>query len=496
VESGQKWQRTATALHRDLLRGYHSPVSPLPPAKELTELYGVCPATLKKAMRWLIREGTLEQRRTQYFPATNQVGCTRNTVLLVASSDADGNLSLTHPRIPEYMRALEHGCSLKNVALSVVPYDAREGKFHDPGVVHRLRTDLAFRGSILGILVWQAGIDHHDWTELVRELAPLGAPMALLDETGELRVPRILGSGDRIRVYALGWSAAAGRCMGRYLLNLGHRRVAYISPLHRSAWSRNRLAGLREVYAESGTPNIVREFVLDRYSLPNEVSEGNQAVREELATTLVDMPVRLEGRERELCARTRDALGRELDNLLQREGYALAMNPLMEAALSDPSITTWVAADDDTALPCLEFLRAAGKRVPEDISVVGFDDSLEGSLHKLTSYNYNGGAYMRAMLAHVLSPSCPESGGRGGKPVEIDGTLVVRRTSGPPARGRGGESVKRRVGPPRAARSSDCASMGIAQAGDKPESNQRPSRPAGGTNSREPNGLPNQPPVV
>ncbi len=431
---GRKWYRTAMAIQQDLLRGYHSRAAPLPSFKELAERYGVCQATLSKALRWLTHEGVVEQRRMQYYPATTLAGRGRNTVVLVASSDAAGNLNVTHPRVPEYLRALEHCCSLKNVGLSLLPYDAREGQFHDTGTIHRLRTDPSFRGSLLGILVWQAGIDTTDWTELVRRLAPLGTPMALLDESGELRVPHITGSGNRIRLYTLGWSAVAGRCMGRHLLDLGHRRIAYISPLHRSSWSRNRLAGVRAVFTESGMPDAVREFVLDHYSLPVELGERSRIVRDELTQTLAHIPIGLSGEQRTLSERTRDTLQSRLDAVLQREAYALSMQPLMEAALADHSITAWVAADDDTALPCLEFLRRAGKRVPRDISVVGFDDSLEGSLHKLTSYNYNGDAYMRAMLAHVLNPACPESGGRGGKPVEIDGTLVVRRTSGPPHR--------------------------------------------------------------
>jgi len=69
-------------------------------------------------------------------------------------------------------------------------------------------------------------------------------------------------------------------------------------------------------------------------------------------------------------------------------------------------------------------------RVPQDISVIGFDDGLEASLTRLTSYSFNGAAVMHAMLDHVLS------GGRSPllrgvrHPIEVPGAIVVRQTTG------------------------------------------------------------------
>jgi len=108
--------------------------------------------------------------------------------------------------------------------------------------------------------------------------------------------------------------------------------------------------------------------------------------------------------------------------------------PLLQAAFGEGGATAWVAADDDTALPCLDFLESHGVRVPDDISVAGFDDSLDGFMRGLTTYNYVGPAYVRAMLRHVLSPGSPESGGSGNCPVELPGVVVPRHTTGPARR--------------------------------------------------------------
>jgi DNA-binding LacI/PurR family transcriptional regulator len=274
-------------------------------------------------------------------------------------------------------------------------------------------------------------MDHRPWTDLVLEFAPLGKPMALLDETGEYTVPRIPGAERQLRHYTMGFSAEAGRRMGAYLLGLGHRRFAYISPVHRAAWSRNRLAGLREACAHSGTGASVVEHILDEHSLPHDFLLQSAHVRTQLLGRIGTVAAR--ARE-SLLGRATTALRLDLDSHLMREAYALAMVPLMEAAARDESVSAWVAADDDTAMPCLAFLRERGIGVPERVSVVGFDDGVGSSLQKLTSYNYNGAAYMRAMLAHVLSPGSPESGGSRHSAIELGGTVVERKTAGPAQR--------------------------------------------------------------
>ncbi|MBD3243216.1 MAG: GntR family transcriptional regulator [Chitinivibrionales bacterium] len=429
-ELGTKWQRVTTALRRDLVRGFFAPGTALPSVKELTEQYGVCAATLSKALHELVEDGTLLRQRTRYVPRPALPGRPASVVLLAARGTADATVEITHPRIPEYLRALEHTCSLKKVRLTIVPYDVAHGRLHDSDFVDALRARGRRCDTVLGTLVWQAGIDSRPWTDLMRLFVPLSKPIAMFDESGESSLPRVAGAGRRIRHYALGYSAQAGLQMGRYLIGLGHRRVAFLSALHRTAWSGNRLAGLKQAYAEIGEPRAVREFVRDEFALPSELAKLLRPHAHRIGA-LLSSPLNIPEDQRAVHDKLVVGLGRRLEQEVTARAYMTALRSLMETAIEDEPITAWVAADDDNALPCLEYLRECGIDVPGRISVVGFDDSLESSLHKLTSYNYNGAAYMRAMLAHVLSPGCPESGGGGTGTVEIDGTIVARRTSGP-----------------------------------------------------------------
>ena len=92
-----------------------------------------------------------------------------------------------------------------------------------------------------------------------------------------------------------------------------------------------------------------------------------------------------------------------------------------------------VYANDVMAIAGLSYARSSGLRVPEDLSVTGFDDS-ELSAHLspgLTSVS-TGADVRGAVAARTLLAAL---GGDARRPVLVDGTVVVRRGSiAPPSR--------------------------------------------------------------
>jgi DNA-binding LacI/PurR family transcriptional regulator len=99
--------------------------------------------------------------------------------------------------------------------------------------------------------------------------------------------------------------------------------------------------------------------------------------------------------------------------------------------LADRERTAWVCVNDDLAIYCLDCLQAAGVAVPREISVVGFDDTLDATRRRLTTYNFNNYGVVRACLEHILRPrtGLPRPRRRGA--MEIDGYVVLRQTTGP-----------------------------------------------------------------
>lgn len=114
-------------------------------------------------------------------------------------------------------------------------------------------------------------------------------------------------------------NASGMAALTRHLIALGHRQFAFIGELD-SADIRERLDGLRTTLAEAGIA---------------------------------------------------------FDERLQANAPSLSglAGPAVEALLaSGLPFTALVAGDDDTAFELMNTLRAAGRRVPEDIAVTGFDD--------------------------------------------------------------------------------------------------------------------------
>ena len=92
---------------------------------------------------------------------------------------------------------------------------------------------------------------------------------------------------------------------------------------------------------------------------------------------------------------------------------------------SDPSATAIYVANDQMAMGVVEALRDAGRRVPEDVSVAGVDDSLTRSLPNvtLTTVRFDLLRRGRTAVEHALLGSAP-----GYRPVSIRiaPTLVER----------------------------------------------------------------------
>ncbi|WP_219420087.1 LacI family DNA-binding transcriptional regulator [Pseudonocardia nigra] len=114
-----------------------------------------------------------------------------------------------------------------------------------------------------------------------------------------------------------------------------------------------------------------------------------------------------------------------------RSGYA-AMRRLLAA---DRSLTAVFAANDQMALGALRALDEAGLRVPDDVSVVGFDDVPEAEFFRppLTTVRQRFGEAGRRAVHLLLDLIRPEDGraGRVVPPALVPTELLVRRSCGP-----------------------------------------------------------------
>lgn len=207
-----------------------------------------------------------------------------------------------------------------------------------------------------------------DWG--LERLAKAGLPVVLLD-TRSPGVPAVITD-----------DVQGGRIATRHLLSLGHERVAFIGDDPENAFgftsSGDREIGYRETMEDAGA----------------EIREGD--VRH--------------------GPHVRTVARRLAEELLARR---------------DPP-TAIFAASDTQALGVLEAVRAAGLRVPEDISVVGFDDVEVSNYAGLTTVRqplYESGFKAATLLLEALRADGPIAPLQ----IELELDLIVRSTTGPPA---------------------------------------------------------------
>lgn len=130
-----------------------------------------------------------------------------------------------------------------------------------------------------------------------------------------------------------------------------------------------------------------------------------------------------------------EAAGRQVPRVLDagwtpRSGYLAA-----RALMADPSVTALLCGNDDVALGVLRAAREAGRRVPEDLSVIGFDDAPQSSfLHpSLTTVRLDFEGLGRAAFSRLRALVDPERAPAAHLWAEPE--LIVRESSGPPPAG-------------------------------------------------------------
>jgi len=174
-----------------------------------------------------------------------------------------------------------------------------------------------------------------------------------------------------------------GELAAAHLIGLGHRRIAFIGDKppdpFRFASSRDRTRGYERALASAGIE--VR---------PEYVREGTQShqVARGIAIDLLRLPQRP---------------------------------------------TAVFAASDAQALGVLEAARILGIRVPEELSVVGFDDVEVAAYTGLTTVRqplYESGSHGAELLLRLLEGDAASSGGPYVEQLPVE--VVVRSTTGPP----------------------------------------------------------------
>lgn len=296
--------------------------SPMPPAKErarriqkrapraaskarigdVARAAGVSTATVSRALTFPDR--VQSETRERVLAAVRELGYIPNSAArqLRAGSSRTVLVVVGPRRNPPFFSEVLRGI---DVALSQAGYAVLMGNLDSVDGKEKYLVDLVFGGHIDGALVLASTVP----SDAGRTIADSGLPIVgICAETDVAGIPAVVVDDE-----------ACCRAQTRYLLDLGHRHLAYLSGPRGNYNERHRFAGFQATTAAAGLgpDDVVR--LEGNYDFASGVAAGKAFL-------------------------------------------ALERRP-----------TGVVATSDEMAIAFMATIRRGGLRVPEDVSVVGFD---------------------------------------------------------------------------------------------------------------------------
>ena len=274
--------------------------------------------------------------------------------------------AFTDPSTRSLLEGIVQTRRFDDLALTLLPLPHR-GDTPDTG------DEAARRGGVDGVIVHSLPDDH----PALLTLRARGIPMVIVDAPHLPGIP-LVGIEDR----------AAARGQVEHLLELGHRRLGILA----------------------------ERLVPDGFTGPVDAARRGRGIERVVRE-------RVTGYE-DACA----AAGLDFDrvSLVEAGGFTMAAGKSAAHTVLDAEVTAVVATSDTMALATLEAARERGLRVPEDLSVIGFDDAPEAERHGLTTIRqpmvHKGRIAAEVLFALLSGDPAPED-------VSLPTELVQRGTT-------------------------------------------------------------------
>ncbi|MGE5528470.1 MAG: GntR family transcriptional regulator [Patescibacteria group bacterium] len=365
AETGRqpKYTKIKEALMDGLRSGRYPVGGVIPTETELMQQFGASRFTVRQALTELVNEGWLrrEQGRGTFFcptPARDQGE--RRTIALLSPA-------INTYIFPEIVRGIDE--IAQEAGYQLVLAHSNHSFRQEGRVLQRLKEN-----GVRGIVVepTMSALPNPNLDQF-RALIDAGTPVVFLDADPGLPAPAIVLQDEE-----------GGYTAAKYLLGLGHRRIAMVyKEVHLPAV--NRYRGYQRALEEAGVPldqALVRSFREPESKVP----AGYLQTKE-----------------------------------------LLALGPRRPTAI--------FYYNDETAVDGYRAIWEAGLSIPEDVSVVGFDDSVLAHLHpvRLTSLVHPKQDAGRLAASLLLGQIQGKIANEGRKIYPYLPELVVRSSTGPPA---------------------------------------------------------------
>jgi DNA-binding GntR family transcriptional regulator/DNA-binding LacI/PurR family transcriptional regulator len=425
AEDSIPWQRISNRIREDVFNGTFSFGAPLPGYKELERRYGACSRTVKKSLEKLKADGLVDPygRGWRITRAAAPKSFSRLTAIICKFTK--GGFITAGEMMGQIITQIERECSSAGIEFQLLGYKYPKNVEKIDFVAYETDESIVFKDAPenMGYIYIVNGNIGQD--KIIRMLLHTGKPVVVVDSVGGwslseekdiLKNPRFLFFGNCV--------AKEPAChVARYLLETGHRTIAYITPYRHYDWSSKRQKGLEETFAAAGFPNAVRAFELEPVELSMLKPVDTGLVKTASDTFAQSMDTVAPPARRAIHNRTTvtlEALYADIQRIH-------ASDPVLSEILKHKDITAWVAANDITASIALQSLRNKGVRVPAEIGLVGFDNSSRALEQRITSYDFNIRGIIQAAFGFILGQS-PAEARKMARGMRIEG-IVIERTS-------------------------------------------------------------------
>ncbi|NLE02197.1 MAG: substrate-binding domain-containing protein [Fibrobacter sp.] len=394
-----KTDRIIEAIESDIINNVFKQGDKLPSLKILMSRYNTSYPTLHKVLQTLLKKNLVQNVGYSYYITRSKPQWKFKIGVICAVNDT-GDLIIEKERERNFFRMLYMDADKYNLQLEMIGYRdwGRSPVFsYNSEETSKLIDDTDTIGYIL--VSWHI----KDYMRCLNSLSLMKKPVSVwLEHSDGIPDQKELSRSGTVAFFDQSYSQQSGYDMGCFLLKLGHRKIAYISPFHGSAWSQQRLSGLRKAFDEAGIKNGIVDFTDKDFD--NDWTFMDIVLAEKMLQKYLDS-TRLKEDCKNFSPEKIDQILFNLntifrDNLI----YNQSIKFLKEATL-DSSVTVWVAANDLCAFLCLEYLKKNNYRVPHDISLVGFDNTFQSLKQGLTSYDFNTQGLVHGMIDYLLNPS-------------------------------------------------------------------------------------------
>jgi len=404
--AGSKWQKISRTIQQSIYNGDYPVGTVLPSQKELCHSFKAHHSTVAKALNELQQKKLLSPYHRSYKVTQQKVEKKAHSVVLIYRTNiAVGSSLFKGDFQTQFYNYFNSEC--RNRELSIQGFLLKyEGKRLTP--VYSSYGDIAKSvktGSSLGFVILSTGIYTPHLKQVTSIIGSFGAPIAIIDETASVTLADTGLPASQVRIFRLAKNRTAGEEVMRYLLSQGHTKIAFATLYKNENFSRERLSGCQNIIEKSGsTVQLVHTLnrnmsVQDRsLNLMLQTKSEHEQFYEALNSFKNSNTKILKQMYAAVTAQT-GAVGR----LISENERRIAAESLVKDLLKIKELTALICIEDELAHFMRIGLNNAGIKIPEDLSVISFDDDHFAVFHNLTSYNMNASGAVHSCLAWILN---------------------------------------------------------------------------------------------